>query len=477
MRGRTATVVVALVALAAWGCDDGGSGDDGAGGAGGGADAAVGAGGSPGMGGAGGEPGAGGAPGMGGAPGAGGEPGMGGAPGMGGSPVDRPCDGDDAMRPPPLNEHAAAYDDDHQIMVVFGGNTAVPENCGFPAYTFESSTWLYYDWEPTCGAGRWVRLDAGNPPGRARHAAVYGDGSVWIFGGRTRNGTSGPYTPLADLWRFDVATRTWTEVVPSGDRQPSGRYNHAMAFDSTRNQIVVWGGNSSSSGATPTVLDDMWIFDVASSEWRFVVQQGDKPSRRMWNSAIYDPVEDAVVMFGGGDETAFSNTARYFSDLWSYDREAGAWTRLHAGGAGAPPGRFWQGFVYDPVDGRYLVLGGHDDQVLGNSNDAWAYTPGGGWVEVSPADVFNKPANGFCDFPPDFTIVQPGTPERRNAHSVVFAPSQGHALMFGGKTDCGAVDDVWRLGADGWDNPVMATEGEACVRWRSNPENCVNLCF
>jgi len=39
------------------------------------------------------------------------------------------------------------------------------------------------------------------------------------------------------------------------------------------------------------------------------------------------------------------------------------------------------------------------------------------------------------------------------------------------------VNDVWRLEEGAWVNLELATEGEACLRWRSNPENCANMCF
>ena len=37
-------------------------------------------------------------------------------------------------------------------------------------------------------------------------------------------------------------------------------------------------------------------------------------------------------------------------------------------------------------------------------------------LRSSLGDTFNKPANGFCSFPPDFTNIVPDTPERRSAH-------------------------------------------------------------
>ena len=128
---------------------------------------------------------------------------------------------------------------------------------------------------------------------------------------------------------------------------------------------------------------------------------------------------------------------------------------------------------------EYLLFGGHDDQTLGNRNDSWSFNPTTNtWTALTGEDTFNRPANGFCDFPPDFTIVDRTLPERRNAHSFSWSNSCDRGLMFGGKTDCGAINDIWSYSAEqGWVNKELATEGEVCRRWRSNPDNCANMCF
>ena len=362
-------------------------------------------------------------------------------------------------------------------MIVFGGNTAVPENCGFPAYSFLSSTWLYYDYDLAPGCGRWVELGGADaPPARGRHAAVFGDGAMWMFGGRTRAASSGPYEVFGDLWRFDPEARTWAEIPSEGD-VPRGRYNHTLVYDSNRNQLLLFGGNSSTSGASPTVLDDMWRYDIDTHTWSELTPTGIPPEGRIWHAATFDAQRDQMVMYGGGDETAFSAVA-YFDDLWAFYPDVDTWARIDSDAAKIPDGRFWAHIVHDTAMDVYLMFAGHDATDLGNRNDLWAFNPESGqWSSMAGADTFNKPANGFCDFPPDFTTVAEGTPERRNAHSWVYGETCGRSLTFGGKTDCGAVNDVWRFDESGWSNPSAATAGEMCVRFRNNPDNCVNMCF
>lgn len=385
------------------------------------------------------------------------------------------CDASDEAQPPPMNEHAAGYDNDRQIMIIFGGNTATPENCGFPAFTFMARTWIFYDFDTGCG--HWVEVGGDQPPGRTRHAGVFGGGYFWVHGGRYREGTSGRYEVKNDLWRFDPETRIWEEVAPMG-AAPSGRYNHTMVWDSTREQIILYAGNGSTSGASPLPLDDVWTFDPQTSAWREIAVEGNKPNGRMWHEAFWDAQRERMIVFGGGDETAFNLDAKYFKEVYAFDPVEPRWSQMHNGRNDAPDGRFWSRMVHDTQNDVYVMFAGHDDTNLGNVNDTWTFDPNTReWTTSAGADAFNRPANGFCDFPPDFTTVAPGTPERRNAHTMVYSQVCGHAITFGGKTDCGAVNDVWRFGAGGWSNPVMASEGEACLRWRSNPDNCENMCF
>lgn len=386
------------------------------------------------------------------------------------------CDASDDAQPPPMNEHAAGYDDAHQMMIIFGGNTAVPENCGFPAYTFMARTWIYYDFDTGCG--HWVEVEGEQPPGRARHAGTFGGGAFWVHGGRFRAAASGNYDVYDDLWRFDPETRTWTEVITEGPT-PAGRFNHTLVWAEERNELLLFAGNTSGNALQMAPQNDVWAYSLANNRWRRLDQSGTLPSRRTWQEAIWDNQRQQMVIYGGGDESAFSNNATYFRDLLAFDPQAGTWSQLHNGNRGeSPEGRFWSRMVYDQQNDQYIMFAGHDDQTLGNANDTWTFDPTTReWTAAAGADAFNRPANGFCDFPADFTTVAPGTPERRNAHTLVWSNVCGHALTFGGKTDCGAVNDVWAFGADGWSNPVMASEGEACLRWRSNPDNCANMCF
>ena len=61
----------------------------------------------------------------------------------------------------------------------------------------------------------------------------------------------------------------WSHIFDSSSSTgtyPPARRSHAMVYDSTTNQIVIFGGKSTSTG---DVLGDTWIYNVTSGELYF----------------------------------------------------------------------------------------------------------------------------------------------------------------------------------------------------------------
>ena len=394
--------------------------------------------------------------------------------------IGQACDPPTGARPSRRSEHAGIFDPVREQVVIHGGSFAVPVNCGFPTPTFETETWVY---EVTCNSWRQVAGGAAQPLGRGRHMAVYdatGDRMI-VFGGRNRAGAGGDYTLLNDTWALDLATETWSQVQSSGPL-PTARVNGSLVADDKNNRLFLFGGNASPSGFAYAALNDLWMLDLASGAWsEVVVNPGVGPTPRLFTAALYDTKRNQIVIYGGADETAFANNARYFRDVWSVDPSVhpASWVRIGNVGVGVQPdGRFWGGLVHDTGADLYLLFGGHDDAALGNRNDMWALGPDtGDWSAFRIGDTWNKPANDFCDFPADFTNTDPGAPERRSAH--VFVAGSAAAYTTGGKTDCGVVDDLWewRFADGAWTELTPATVGESCVRKGGLLESCNDMCF
>lgn len=383
--------------------------------------------------------------------------------------------GDGDGRPNRRSELAGIWDPQGQRMVIFGGTDAIPVNCGFPTPSFLDETWSF---SPRCGV--WKQLQGSMPSPRGRHMMAYDARGhrALLFGGRFRAG-SGSYTNYNDLWQLDLATDTWSELATTS--APTARVNAAFVVDDAGEKAYLFGGNTSPSGLAYAPQNDLWELDLATQTWSSLSADGVSPSPRLFHTGLFDANRKRIVVFGGGDETAFENTAQYFNDVWAFDIAASSWTRLHDGSGTAPSRRFWGEWAYDADDDAYLLFGGHDDGNLGNTNDLWAFDPNAlSWQQMREGDMWNKPANGFCDFPADFTILDQESPERRNAHVVVYASGNDcpGIITALGKTDCGAADDVfrWNLAEGKWQQLLRAREGEMCLR--TEPEfDCFDMCF
>lgn len=146
-----------------------------------------------------------------------------------------------------LGHLAMAYDRRRQRVVMFGGDA--------PDKPATSDTW---EWD----GARWEKVSTAGPEPRTRHRMAYdaARGVTVMFGGQIGTGPSSIFP--RDTWTWDG--RTWTRVAAPG---PSPRYMPAMAYDSRRERIVMFGGTL---GARPfSALGDTWEWDGAG--WREVL--------------------------------------------------------------------------------------------------------------------------------------------------------------------------------------------------------------
>jgi hypothetical protein len=104
--------------------------------------------------------------------------------------------------------------------------------------------------------------------------------------------------------------------------RPSGRRDHSLTLDTKRNRVFLFGGKREG------VLDDAWIMDLRTTQWRSV-GGSRSPGGRRGHTAIYDADRDRVVVFGGETDSGFLN------DVWAFDLETETWAFL--GGLGSKP--------------------------------------------------------------------------------------------------------------------------------------------
>ncbi len=126
--------------------------------------------------------------------------------------------------------------------------------------------------------------------------------------------------------------------------------------------------------------------------------------------------KDRAILVIGGDTT---NTTA-----------PGAWTDMKPAGD-APPSRNGHSMVYDSGSGKVILFGGRNGLV--DLNDTWGYDPTANkWTNLSPAG----------DVPPG-----------RMGHSMVYDPTSGNVILFGGLGD-NISNDTWAYDptANTWTN-------------------------
>jgi galactose oxidase-like protein len=263
--------------------------------------------------------------------------------------------------------------------------------------------------------GQWTELTL--PPSRTSHTAIYDPvrQRMVMFGGDNSTGH------LNDLWGLSLsgATPAWSQIVATGTA-PSPRIQHTAIYDPLRDRMIVFGGNDG------TLRNDVWALSLSGTPaWTQLTPTGTPPTGRQALASIYDPVGDRMVIFGGNDGSLRN-------DVWALSLSGTpAWTNLTP--AGTPPtGRYGHSAIYDPVRSQMIVYGGTDGFIR---SDVWALSLSGplAWTSVTTS----------------------GTAPARASHSAIYDAPQDRMVIFGGSDFGGSSNQVWVLPLDtkAWSNP------------------------
>ena len=177
---------------------------------------------------------------------------------------------------------------------------------------------------------------------------------------------------------------------------------------------------------------------------RSPIEEAEATGPALWPPAlashtmVYHDSLEQVLLFGG------SRADRSFSDtLWAWDGDR--WQALGNEGPGA---RIHAGLAFDRYRNRLVVFGGIDaqGQTLG---DLWEWD-GAGWEERLQSEP------------------RPGP---RDHHAMVYSPSRGGVVLFGGQDEGdGYPNDTWMWEDGSWRVlDVSAPPGRATHRLASDP--------
>jgi N-acetylneuraminic acid mutarotase len=324
--------------------------------------------------------------------------------------------------PTARSQHSMAYEKSIGKVLLFGGGRSDPEsNDGSDVSGSMSDTWEY---DPATET--WSSLKVATAP-----AARHDSGMVWdssrnmaiLFGGMQLDVAGEEGIPKQDIWEWDPTAGTWSERTMKGTK-PSKRSGHAMAFDGSRKKLVVFGGQDVSTSAP---MNDLWDWDPASGTWTELLKgsEADIASPRIYASLVSDDADARLMlvagsvsetsvgfkrMGGGGGLPVQQNILFGFKcsrELWEIDPAKLTFTNRTAP-LDYPAARYSQVMAYNPSTGKTYLFGGYNSagQTL---NDLWAWD-GKTWSRLT-AD---------------------GSPPARGESAMAYDPTRKSLILYGG---------------------------------------------
>ena len=262
----------------------------------------------------------------------------------------------------------------------------------------------------------WSRLaiEGELPPGRENHTAIYDPlrERMIVFGGLSAVGM------FNDVWALSLkGTPVWGRLGVHG-QPPTSRHDHVAIYDPLLDRMLVWGGWD---GA---YKNELWSLDLATGPtWRLLQVPGSTPRARREHSAVYDAASARIIMYGGWADT-------WLRDVWSLSLSgAPQWDSVAAGGA-RPLAVSGHTAIYDRIRRRMVTCGG-DTASSKPTNEVWTLTLQGDptWTRLSPSQT---------------------EPQARRDQAAASDPSGDRLIIVGG-WNRGALEDAWALDLEGGD--------------------------
>ncbi len=193
-------------------------------------------------------------------------------------------------------------------------------------------------------------------------------------------------------------------------------------YDPRRDRIVVMT-LAKRGGSSGLVVDVFALRLGGPIQWERLVPAGTSPSL-FHASAVYDPVRDCMLVYGGADPFSVNNEVR--GDVWALSLgDDPRWTALEPRGV-PPPLRTGNTAIYEAAHREMIVYGGRAAADGGLLGDVWALDlgPQPRWRQIKVGDE---------------------APASRAGHAAIYDAHRERMLVIGWQRD----NYVWALSLRG----------------------------
>lgn len=251
----------------------------------------------------------------------------------------------------------------------------------------------------------------GEGPAGREHPSIFIDQNKHVTYMLQGSGYHPQYEPLADSWKFDMTTQTWSAWTPTGDvpapglarraagpakdgsyllvggeiageklddqvyrldfsasaegtfkkltqtTKPPARSLHYFGMDAELGKSVLFGGFSYETGDT---FADTWILTTSgdTATWRKVdLPKTAVPSGRYGGFSALDAESHKFFLYSGGQKPKAGSPVNPATDTWVFDLQSETWSLLEPSGT-TPNGRRNGCWMHDTAHRRMFVFGG-----------------------------------------------------------------------------------------------------------------------
>jgi hypothetical protein len=200
----------------------------------------------------------------------------------------------------------------------------------------------------------------------------------------------------------------WSNITPESGPQPEARRYGTAIYDPVDRRVIIFGGLGASG-----FLNDVWSFDVVRRSWSRIATSGSAPAPRFGHNAVYDKVGRQMVVWAG------QQGGQFYNDTWTLDFQSLTWRNVSP--SARPKARYGSASVFDPNTQSLVQFAGFTEES----------------VRYQDTQAFNLPTSTWTDITPSGTL-----PEVRCLLTAALDRTGRRMIIFGGQHS-GPLGDFW----------------------------------